>query len=656
MSPIAIYSRATQHLIDLAILVVSFGLAYILRFEGIPRDIPLKMLFFQCPYVVLLGVASYYAFGVYRYVWRYLGLAEVRYFALAHGTVATVLLAARLGLPDRLLYARVPISVIVINAFLAFIGSVGVRATHRLIVEHGDRKRREQFSPVESKKRVLLIGAGDAGNIAAKELRGRADLGMEPVGFVDDDPLKQGQVVQGIKVMGPIDIVPSIVGLHKVDMLLITVASITGPQMRRIKEICDRTRLPTKILPGLYELIDGTVSVNRIRDVDIEDLLGREAVHLDEQLISSFVKGKVVLVSGAGGSIGSEMCRQISRFAPARILLVEQAETPLFDIHRELLNKGVNCEVVPLIADICDSERIRRLFKAFSPQVVIHAAAHKHVPMMEWNPGEAIKNNVFGTKKLADVSMEYGVERFIMISTDKAVNPTSVMGASKRIAEMYLQSLNVGLDSVNCGDHRDHGNGSDIPAAKNVSPSVNSVGSVAKCPTRFVTVRFGNVLGSAGSVIPIFKEQIKKGGPLTVTHPDMTRYFMTIPEAAQLVLQAAAMGHGGEVFVLDMGEPVKVVDLAKDLIRLSGLDEEEIEIVFTGLRPGEKLFEEICLTCEEFDKTLHPKIFTGKLSPVDPAAMERHLDALHALSNESSREAVASAIKAAVPEYQGHTI
>ncbi|MBI5526075.1 MAG: polysaccharide biosynthesis protein [Deltaproteobacteria bacterium] len=695
MRPVMLFSRAAQHILDLLILVAAFGVAYVLRFEGIPKDMNLKMMFFQWPYAVLLGIASYYLFGVYRYIWRYLGLAEVRYFALAHAAVGGALLAARLGLPDKLIYAKVPISIIVINAFLAFLGSVGVRATHRLMVERGDRKKREQLRPADLRQRVLLIGAGDAGNLAAKELHGRSDLGMEPIGFVDDDPVKQGRVIQDLKVLGPVDVIPSVVGLHKVDMLLITVASITGPQMRRIKEVCDRTRLPTKILPGLYELIDGTVSVNRIRDVDIEDLLGREAVHLDEQSISAFIKGKVVLVSGAGGSIGSEMCRQICRFAPERILLVEQAETPLFDIHRELLAKGVTCPVVPLIADICDSERIRQLFKSFSPQVVIHAAAHKHVPMMEWNPGEAIKNNVFGTRKLADVSIEAGVERFIMISTDKAVNPTSVMGASKRIAEMYLQSLSATREQVNHRDHREHRDVSDtrqnasgafsvdsvgsvvkgpnperqvnhrdhgahrdvsgVPEARSRSPSVNSVDSVVGCPTRFVTVRFGNVLGSAGSVIPIFKEQIRKGGPLTVTHPDMTRYFMTIPEASQLVLQAAAMGRGGEVFVLDMGEPVKIVDLAKDLVRLSGLEEDEIEIVFTGLRPGEKLFEEISLSCEEFDKTLHPKIFTGRLAPVDRTAMERHLAALHQLSNESDHEAVTKAIKRAVPEYNPST-
>jgi FlaA1/EpsC-like NDP-sugar epimerase len=402
--------------------------------------------------------------------------------------------------------------------------------------------------------------------------------------------------------------------------VLITIANAPGSDIRRIKAACDEAHLPAKIIPGIYEIVGGQVNLSRIRSVSIEDLLGREAVHLEMEAIAGALAGKVVFVTGAGGSIGSELCRQIARFHPRQLVLVEQAENALFNIHRELLamGEGLGARVVPAIGDVTDAARMEALFLKHRPQVVFHAAAHKHVPMMEWNPGEAVRNNVFGTRCVADLADKYGVAEFVMISTDKAVNPTSVMGASKRTAELYIQTLSQ------------------------------------KSQTRFVAVRFGNVLGSAGSVIPIFQEQIARGGPVTVTHPDMKRYFMTIPEACQLVLQAGTMGKGGEIFILDMGEPVKIIDLARDLITLSGfVPGEDIEIELTGLRPGEKLFEELAVTGEHVDKTRHPKIFVNKGVAPQAGALEEKLVALKSVVDAPEAVSVRAKLKDLVPEYTG---
>ena len=428
-------------------------------------------------------------------------------------------------------------------------------------------------------KRVLLVGAGRAGNLAAKEIQDRVDLGLAVVGFVDDDREKHGSVIQGVRVLGASRDLPTLVADLDIDHVIITIAQASREELRRIVDICERIPIKMRIIPGLYEILGGKVEVSRIRDVDIEDLLGREPVQLDEAVLQDFLAGKTVMVTGAGGSIGSELARQVARFGVGRLLLVERAEFALFAIHRELLQRAADIETLALVADVGDEERMRRIFDRYRPAVVIHAAAHKHVPMMESNPCEAVKNNVLATATLGRVAGESGADAFVMISTDKAVRPTSVMGASKRVAELIVQDLNNRFD------------------------------------TRYVAVRFGNVMGSAGSVIPIFREQILEGGPVTVTHPDMVRYFMTIPEASQLVLQAGAMGQGGEIFILDMGEPIRILDLAKDMITLFGLKPyEDVDIVFSGIRPGEKLFEELETVGESISKTRHPKIFIGDLS------------------------------------------
>jgi FlaA1/EpsC-like NDP-sugar epimerase len=398
--------------------------------------------------------------------------------------------------------------------------------------------------------------------------------------------------------------------------VVIAIPSATGSEMRRIVACCRAAGVRFRTIPGLDHLIDGRVTVSQLREVAIDDLLGRDPVVLDSAEISREMAGRVVLVSGAGGSIGSEICRQLCRFHPRALVLVESCENNLFNVHRELLARFPEVPLVACLADVTDEPRMRDVFAEHRPAVVFHAAAHKHVPMMEWNPGEAVKNNVLGTKTLADVADELGVDRFVMISTDKAVNPTSVMGVSKRVAEIYVQALSQRSD------------------------------------TRFVTVRFGNVLGSAGSVIPIFKEQIAEGGPVTVTHPEMQRYFMTIPEASQLVLQASAMGEGGEIFILDMGEPVRIVDLARDLIALSGLEPGvDIDIEFTGTRPGEKLVEELAVADEGAQRTRHPKVFVGRFRPYAWEKVQRHVRELADVA-ESAPEEVRAKFAEIVPEYR----
>jgi FlaA1/EpsC-like NDP-sugar epimerase len=398
---------------------------------------------------------------------------------------------------------------------------------------------------------------------------------------------------------------------------LITIANAPGQQIRRITELCRDANIEMRIIPGIYEIVGDKVNLSRIREVAIEDLLGRAPVELDEDVVGSSINNRVVLVTGAGGSIGSELCRQICRFGPQRLVLVERFENALFEIHRELASAFPQVPIDPRIADVCDAERMAYVFDAVKPEIVFHAAAHKHVPMMEWNPGEAVKNNIGGTRTVADLADRMGVERFVLISTDKAVNPSSVMGVTKRVAEVYLQALSQ------------------------------------RSSTRFVTVRFGNVLGSAGSVIPIFREQIAKGGPITVTHPEMSRYFMTIPEASQLVLQAGAMGQGGEIYILDMGEPVKIVDLARDLITLSGLrPDDDIEIRFSGVRPGEKLREEISTDSEHADKTRHPKIYIGRIKPHEWDTVVLGVDTVMSMAHGNT-DLLRAALGEIVPEYRG---
>lgn len=441
------------------------------------------------------------------------------------------------------------------------------------------RVYRDQFVKTKvAKKRALIIGAGSGGLMVVHQLLKNVDAELQPVGFIDDDPAKYKLEYYGISVVGNSSNIKEVVKRLKIDNIVIAIPSLNKKDLNRIFEACSKTKAKTQIMPKMEDIITGKVSVNQFRDVQVEDLLGREQIKLDSDSIADYLTAKTVLITGAGGSIGSEICRQVSKFHPKKLVLVGHGENSIYQIDMELRKLYQNnIEIIPVIGDVQDRTRMFEVMEEHTPDVVYHAAAHKHVPMMEYNPKEAVKNNVIGTKNVAEASETFGVKTFVMVSTDKAVNPTNVMGATKRIAEMIVQNL----------------------------------GKQSKS-TRFVAVRFGNVLGSRGSVIPLFKKQIQAGGPITVTHPDITRYFMTIPEASRLVMQAGALASGGEIFVLDMGEPVKIVDLAKNLIKLSGYREDEIKIQFSGLRPGEKMYEELLNEGEIEEEHVYPKIHVGK--------------------------------------------
>jgi len=608
--------RPVQFLLDLAVLVFAFLLAYVLRFDFVLNPATAHRLMIQLPFVVLIQFVALHAVGAHAFVWRYVGLREATVFGKASVTATVPLLVLRFALPGSLQEWRVPLSIVVVDAILAFGGVLALRVTRRGLFERYERAlsggKRDKRSKAES---VLLVGAGRAGVLAAREISTRGSISLGVRGFVDDDLSKHGSVISGIKVLGTTDDLPKLVGALGIDQVVITIARASRLELRRIVEICEQIPVKARIIPGLYEILDGSVEVSRIRDIEIEDLLGRDAIHLDEGSISAFLADKTVLVTGAGGSIGSELARQVVRFGVSTLLEVERAEFALFEVDRELRRLFPDSTIVPLVADIRDSQRMLSIFEAYRPSVVLHAAAHKHVPLMESNPTEAVNNNVLGTRLLGELAGRHDVEVFINISTDKAVRPTSVMGASKRAAELVVQDLNSTFN------------------------------------TRFVSVRFGNVMGSAGSVMPIFKEQIRKGGPVTVTHPDMVRYFMTIPEAAQLVLQAGAIGEGGEIFVLDMGDPVRIQDLAKDMISLYGLKPfVDIDIVFSGVRPGEKLFEELQAEGEGITKTRHPKIFIGMLKGYPRERIEEALTSFGELGQSGDASEIRQLFNELLPE------
>lgn len=572
--------RPVQFLADIVILSAAFLIAYVPSLNIQLGEFYFQTAITQLPFVVFIQFSSLFLVGAYSIIWRYVSLEDIKAFLKAALISGVILIAVRflLSLTTFSLW-QVPISVILIDTLLAFGGLLGLRVLRRFVYEIGEKR---QFTGVKrriKRKATLFVGAGRIGAIAVKDVLGRADAEFEVRGFVDDDRRKKGGSVNGIKVLGTTDDLARLVDELNIEQIVIAIDQAQGKEIRRILDVCREIPVKARIVPSLHEIVHGRVQVSRIRDVEIEDLLGREPIQLDDKNLHEFLTDKVVMVTGAGGSIGAELVRQVAEYNPKLLLLVERAEFMLFQIERELTKDFPETHFFPLLADINDEPRMREIFAEFTPQVVFHAAAHKHVPLMETNPTEAIKNNIFATKLIGELAGEFGVKDFVLISTDKAVNPTSVMGASKRIAEIVLQNLNQ------------------------------------KHSTRFMAVRFGNVLGSAGSVVPIFREQIRKGEPITVTHKDMTRYFMTIPEASQLVLQAGALGRGSEIFILDMGEPIKILDLAEDMIRLSGLEPyEDIDIIFTGIREGEKLFEELEITGENLLKTEHPKIFIGKIA------------------------------------------
>lgn len=611
-------SAATQTMLDLFVLSAAFIFAYLLRFDfNIPKD-HLHNLTVQVSFVVLLQFVALTLAGGRSFMWRYTGIAHVKSFLYAAlGSMAVVGLM-RILLPEAHQGWRVPLSINFIDVLLGFVGTFAMRMSRRASYEHLRRRGQIKVRGNAGGKRrpVLLIGAGQAGVLAAKEIEGRGDMELEIKGFVDDDKMKSSRgVVQGLKVLGTTGDLPDLVRLLGIDHVVITIAQASRQDIQRIVKICEEIPVKVRIIPGLYEILDGRVEISRIRDVQIEDLLGREPVQLDIESISRELAGKTVMVTGAGGSIGSELARQIIRFSPAKLLMVERAEFALFNIDRALRESDSRGSLVPLVADVGDLPRMRSIFESYRPQVVIHAAAHKHVPLMESNPTEAVKNNVLNTRSLSELAAEFKSEVFVLISTDKAVRPTSVMGASKRIAELVTQ---------------DAGGLSD---------------------TRFVAVRFGNVIGSNGSAIPIFQEQIRKGGPLTITDKRMQRYFMTIPEAAQLVLQASTIGKSGEVMILHMGEPVSILELAEALILLSGLKpHQDIKIIETGMRPGEKLYEELTFDSEATVATSHPKIFISRIARLESEQIQMALEQLTRLVQERNVEELRRFLNKFLPE------
>jgi FlaA1/EpsC-like NDP-sugar epimerase len=614
-----------QAFLDLSVLLLAFVAAYLLRFDfKIPPE-EIRNFITQMPLVVLLQFVALTFCGARSSIWRYTDLAHVKSFLYAALGSLLVIAMLRLGLPKPHQAWRVPLSVNLIDVLLAFGGAYAMRVMRRAEYEYKQKraqlKRRINGNGngnghIHRKRSVLLIGAGRAGSLAAKEIEARGDLDLEIKGFVDDDRSKLGRtVIQGRRVLGTTMDLPRLVHVHGINHVVITIAHASRHEIHRIVRICESIPVKVRIIPELYEIIEGRVEISRIRDVEIEDLLGREQVQLDTESISRELQGKTVMVTGAGGSIGAELARQVQRFAPAHLLLVERAEFALFDIDSELRAQNPAQSIVPLVADVGDESRMRAIFNLYRPHVVIHSAAHKHVPLMESNSTEAVQNNTLNTRLLADMAGEFRAEVFVLISTDKAVRPTSIMGASKRAAELVVQDLNSQYD------------------------------------TRFVAVRFGNVIGSAGSVIPIFREQIRNGGPVTITDKRMKRYFMTIPESAQLVLQASVIGQGGEVFILHMGEPVRILDLAETLITLSGLKpHEDIQIIETGVRPGEKLYEELSFETEATVATSHPKIFINKLDTPEPDTVRTALKVLARLVRERNEDELRRFLNGLLPE------
>ncbi len=599
-----------------ASLIFSFLVANNMQFrrEWLAGQYPFLLLFFLAVKLPVFGL-----FKQYRGWWRYVSISDllgiVRAALVSTLIIVAVWFAVMLQIPAVRRALPSGIATISQGVFMAdLFGTILLPAGLRMIT----RLYHEEFRTVEGHrlKRFLIVGAGNAGEALLREIHRMAIAQYDVVGFIDDDPIKRGINIHGIPVLGTVEELPGICEARNIEEIAIAMPSATRRQLRRVIQVCQGAKVRFRTVPSITDIASGKLRVSQIRDVDINDLLGREVVRLDLDLIEAFARDKTILVTGAGGSIGSEMCRQICQFGPGRLLLVEQAENPLFYIERELRRQFAEVRLAPMICDITDRERVDEICRQYRPDVVIHAAAHKHVPLMELNPGEAVKNNVMGTQVVADAADKHGATNFVMISTDKAVNPTSIMGASKRIAEMYIQDL----------------------------------GRTSK--TQFVTVRFGNVLGSEGSVVPIFKKQIAEGGPVTVTHPEMKRYFMTIPEASQLVLQAATMGKGGEIFVLDMGEPVKIVDLAKELITLSGFRPgDDIEIVFTGPRPGEKLFEELRIEGEDMQRTGHPKISIWKNIPMDRTRLRTGIAKVLDFAKRQDQAELGRTIRELVPEY-----
>ena len=585
--------RLPQLAVDAVLIAAAWYLAFKLRFDQLVVPVFYEDYLSATTFgiVVVLKLSVFVAFGFYNRWWRYVSTRDM--WGAARGVTAASIAAYLFFYFAPIHELRVPRAVAVMD-WLLLLGFVATsRMLARTLIE-----RPGPGSLVARGREVIVVGAGDAGQLIVRELLKNRARGMTPTGLVDDDPRKRNMRLHGVRVIGTTDELPQLLRDNRPDELLIAIPSASGAARQRIVEFAREAGVPVKTLPALYELLSGDVNLaGQIRPVQVEDVLGREQIEVDFASIASYLAGETVLVTGAGGSIGSELCRQIARVGPARLILVENSELALFEIERELVERGFTA-VVPVLADARDRPKMRHVFESYRPSIVFYAAAYKHVPLLEANPLECVRNNVFATRVTADLAVEYGIDRFVLVSTDKAAKPRNIYGQSKAVCEWIVESYGA-RDDVR---------------------------------TRFVAVRFGNVLGSSGSVVPIFRRQIEQGGPVRVTHPDMTRYFMTIPEAVSLVVQAGGIGGGGSVFVLDMGEPVKILDLARNMIRLSGKEPDvDVAIEFTGVRPGEKLHEELWNDGETVDPTEHPKIMRATRSPIDAPWLEEQLEELERL-------------------------
>ena len=605
------YRKILIILFHLGLIIFAYFASFYLRFDFIfPREYFQTVIPKTLPLLILIKLLFFYFFGLFTGLWRYVSIGDLWKIFLANALSSTTFFGAVVFYHGLFGFPR---SVVIIDFILCFGFISGVRFFTRLIRE------RTKIDIIQKKKKVLIVGAGDAGVSILRECINNPKIDFEVAGFIDDDPAKKGHNIYGVKVYGQREYIPQTVEDLGVDEIILAIPSAKGEIIRGLLSYCEKTDVRITTLPGLDKIISGHLEL-KPRKVQPEDLLGRKPVNIDETEISSYLKGKRILVTGAGGSIGSELCRQIARFVPEEIIFFDNHENWVYYLGVEFNLKYPKIKYKTIIGDIRDVGILKNVFTTNRPQVVFHAAAHKHVPLMEDNPVSAVKVNIIGTRNLIYASNHYKVEKFVFISTDKAVNPTSIMGATKRIAEMILQAK----------------------------------ARVSK--TKFVAVRLGNVLGSTGSVIPLFKKQIEEGGPVTVTEPDVRRYFMSIPEAAQLVLQAGAMGSGGEIFILDMGEQIKIIDLAENMIALSGLKVgKDIEIKFIGLRPGEKLYEEILLDKEKDKITKHNKIYISQPENFNPANIRKDIRELEKLSKLMDEEKIVQKIKSMVPNFTSNS-
>jgi FlaA1/EpsC-like NDP-sugar epimerase len=610
--------RIWQLFFDAGLIAAAWWLAYFLRFDKATPIYYRHLLSWQVFAVIIaVKLSVFILFGFYNRWWRYVSTRDM--WGAARGVTVATLLA------DLVLYAfppaheRLSRGVAALDYLLLLAFVAGTRLLARSLIE------RPPSGLIARGREVLVVGAGDAGQLIVREMQRNRQLGMTPIGFVDDDPRKRNLRIQGIRVLGTSEELGRILRDNRPDEVLIAMPSAPGDIRRTIVELTRRRGIPVKTLPALHELISGELNLaERIRPVQVEDVLGREQVDVDLGEVAAYVRDRAVLVTGAGGSIGGELCRQLAHLGVARLILVEQGETALYEIERELVDERNFTAAIPVLADCGDRPKMRQVFERYPPEVVFHAAAYKHVPMLESNPLQAVANNVLATRAIAEVAVEFGVERFVLISTDKAANPQNLLGQSKAVCEWIVESFALRND----------------------------------VETRFVAVRFGNVLGSSGSVIPHFRRQIERGGPVTVTNPEMTRFFMTIPEAVSLVVQAGSMGGRGQVYVLDMGKPVKILDLAKQMIELSGHSEGDVEIRFVGARAGEKLHEDLWNADEDVGPTSHPKIMRAARPPIDSDWLEERLEELSRLVAEADTLGVVGKLRAIVgaPQRAGSAV